>query len=152
VSEGSTPSFALRFFLGIAFAATGLFTILTALDVSPFRASNIHGPPWIGVALGAAFASAALVLWFQDAALRRPWLSSAFGLLIIGAMASLANWIAFGPGTRECSGRRGQRAAGDARQDRRYAHRARAGTALPRLPRGQARAPGARWCWARLRA
>jgi hypothetical protein len=104
VSDEGTPSPTLRFFMGIAFAAAGIFPILAALDIGPFESSAIHGPPWIGVAVGAAFIGGALFLWFQEAATRHAWLGHLFALLIVAALAALANWIAFGPGPRECTG------------------------------------------------
>jgi hypothetical protein len=104
VSDDGAPSFALRFFMGIAFAAAGLFPILAAFDVGPFESKSINGPPWIGVAAGAVFLTGAVFLFFHDAATRYPWLGSAFAFLIVAAFATLANWIAFGSGPRECSG------------------------------------------------
>jgi hypothetical protein len=104
VNETAPPSFALRFFMGIAFAAAGLFPILAAFDIGPFHSDSINGPPWIGVAAGVVFLMGAVFLFFQDAATRLPWLGSAFAFVIIAAFAALANWIAMGPGPRECSG------------------------------------------------
>jgi hypothetical protein len=104
VSDVGAPSFALRFFMGIAFAAAGMFPILAAFDVGPFHSDSINGPPWIGVALGAVFLTGALFLFFHGAATRTPWLGSAFAFLIVAAFAVLLNWIALGPGPRECTG------------------------------------------------
>jgi hypothetical protein len=101
--DGNVAPFAFRLFAGVAFAAAGLFPILAAFDVGPFRASSINGPPWIGVAAGAIFITGGLFVWFQEAAVRRPWLGSALALAIVAGFAALANWIAFGPETRECS-------------------------------------------------
>ncbi len=103
MSDGHVPPFLFRFFLGIAFAAAGMFPILSALDVAPFHASQINGPPWVGVAAGAIFLAGAVFLWLYDVALRAPWLGSALAFLIVAGFAALANWIAFGPGTRQCT-------------------------------------------------
>ena len=97
------PSFATRFFMGIAFAAAGVSPILAAFDVGPFKSSSINGPPWVGIAAGAIFLAGALFIWFHGPATRRPWLGGLFAFAMVGAFASLTNWIAFGPGPRECS-------------------------------------------------
>jgi hypothetical protein len=103
VSDGSTPSFGVRLLMGTAFAAGGVFPILAAFDVGPFKSSSINGPPWIGIAAGSIFLAGAFFIWFHGPATRRPWLGGLFAFAMVSAFASLTNWIAFGPGPRECS-------------------------------------------------
>jgi hypothetical protein len=104
MSDGEAPPFAVRLCMGVGFAAVGLMPVLSALDVAPFSASNINGPPWLGLVIGAVFLSGAMFLLVYDASVRFPWIGSALAIALLVGFAVIGNWIAFGVGRRECSG------------------------------------------------
>ncbi len=119
MSDGATPTALVRYLLGFVCATVGAFPILSAFDVGPFHPDSINGPPWLGVVAGGIFLLGALVVWTHEATLRRPWLGTLFAVALLLAFAAIGNWIAFGVGSRECSGGlaagavAGARAAGD---------------------------------------
>jgi len=104
VSDSDVPSFGVRVVLGLLFAAMGLFPILAAFDVAPMHARDIHGPPWLGLVAGGIFVLGGIFLVIYDATIRYPWLGSLFALALVGGLGAIGNWIAFGAGTRVCSG------------------------------------------------
>lgn len=87
--------------IGLLFVAVGILPMLAAFDIGPLRPEDINGPPWLGFAAGGIFVAAGLaVIAGPQAAL----LSGLFGLLALGGLAAIGNWIAFGAGERVCSG------------------------------------------------
>jgi hypothetical protein len=79
----------------------GTIPMLAAFDVGPLRATDIHGPPWIGFVAGGLFILAGLGVLAGNR-LRHGPVGYAFVVLVLCAFAALGNWIAFGPGPRQC--------------------------------------------------
>jgi len=99
-SQAPLPPVA-RLLAGLLCLAAGVLPILAAFDLGPLHARDINGPPWLGIAAGGVFALAGVAVLLGASA---PLLSGALVFLILGAFAAIGNWIAFGPGPRECSG------------------------------------------------
>lgn len=87
--------------IGLLFAACGVIPILAAFDIGPFSSDEINGPPWLGLVAGGLFVVAGIMLMIGK---MHPWLRDGFAILILGGMAAIGNWIAFGVGERVCSG------------------------------------------------
>jgi hypothetical protein len=105
MSEPSDKSLspAGRLFFGLLCGLAGIFPFLAAFDVGPLRQEDINGPPWLAAVAGGVFILAGIAVARGEQAQQ-----SVFGhfllLGIIGSFAAIGNWIAFGPGLRECSG------------------------------------------------
>ncbi len=86
---------------GLLCAACGVLPLLAAFDIGPLHPSDIHGPPWLGIAAGGVFvcAGAAVALGGE-----LPLLRTLFALLTMIGLAALGNWVAFGAGARSCGG------------------------------------------------
>ena len=91
-----------RILIGLLCVAGGLMPVLAAFDLGPLGRSAINGPPWLGFLAGAIFITAGIALMLGERQRHSP-LSYGLFALIIGAFAAIANWIAFGPGPRECA-------------------------------------------------
>ena len=91
-----------RIAIGTACIAGGALPVLAAFDVGPLRQSDINGPPWLGIAAGGVFILGGIALLSGERGRKGP-LAYALFALIMGGFAAIANWIAFGPGPRECS-------------------------------------------------
>jgi hypothetical protein len=89
--------------IGLLFGLAGLFPFLAAFDVGPLRQEDINGPPWLGAVAGGMFMLAGVAVSLGEKA-RDSLLSHVIALAIIAGFAAVGNWIAFGPGLRECSG------------------------------------------------
>lgn len=87
--------------IGLLFIASGLMPILAAHDIGPLRREDINGPAWLGIAAGSAFAGAGAAM---IAGVTSPLAARIFGLLAIGGLATIGNWVAFGAGERICGG------------------------------------------------
>jgi hypothetical protein len=101
--------------LGVLTAAMGVFVILLALGVIPSNAGSWHAPGWVGALAGLAFlfGGAAVVMQTAITGDRGPdgdlpataprWLRAIYYLMvlaIVGALAAVGSWVAFGPGER----------------------------------------------------
>ena len=100
---------------GLFALAMGVFIMLVATGILPAKGSA-HAPAWIGVLAGLAFALAGFVIVVRAAAggdpnedlpADAPWwmrfIQYGFGLGVIGALAAIGTWVAFGPGHRAFS-------------------------------------------------
>ena len=76
--------------------------MLAAFDIGPIGIEKINGPPWLGFVSGGIFVAAGLLVILGKKA--PPLLKHLLALLLVGSMAAIANWIAFGVGDRVCSG------------------------------------------------
>lgn len=94
---------AARLALGALCIAAGVLPILAAFDVGPFHQRDIHGPPWLAGVAGGIFVVAGIAMFMGESG-RKGWLSQVLFFCLLGAFAAIGNWIAFGPGPRECSG------------------------------------------------
>lgn len=87
--------------IGLVFVAAGILPMLAAFDVGPLGRADINGPPWLGFAGGGIFVTAGLAIMAGPQA---PLVGGLFGVLTLGGLAAIGNWIAFGAGERACSG------------------------------------------------
>ena len=62
-----------------------------------------EAPRGVVALVGAVFLGAAVALWPATRRLPR-WMSAVATLVIVGGLCVLANWVAFGPGLRACTG------------------------------------------------
>lgn len=92
-----------RLIVGLVSVLAGLFPFLAAFDIGPLGREDINGPPWLGAVAGGIFILAGVAVSLGERA-RDSVLSHLLVLAIIAGFAAVANWIAFGPGLRECSG------------------------------------------------
>jgi len=97
-----TPSPTSRIVFGLVCIGSGLLPALASFDLGPLDSGDINGPPWLGFLAGAIFIAAGIALILGDR-LRDSAFSHGLFALMIGAFAAIANWIAFGPGPRECT-------------------------------------------------
>lgn len=88
--------------LGLAFVAAGVLPILAAFDIGPLRREDINGPPWLAIAAGGIFVLAGIAGMIGGERRDHPVSYLIVGV-IVAAFAAIADWIAFGPGTRQCS-------------------------------------------------
>ena len=100
--------------IGVLVSLTGLGILLVALDIIPTDPRKFEAPHWVVGAAGLAFFLAGIAL------IKAPppgtpeavaaggrftsWWSFALGLGIVGSLAAVANWVAFGPGPRKFQG------------------------------------------------
>ncbi len=106
--------------LGVVFNAVGAWVVLVAAGVLPANTTaEAQAPGWVIAAVGLSFmfCGAAVIVGFAvaggvgpngDLAPGTPFairlLHNFFGLGIIGLLAAVASWIAFGAGERRFSG------------------------------------------------
>lgn len=93
---------AARLLIGLFCIALGTLPVLAAFDIGPLRQRDINGPPWLGAAAGGVFVLAGLAV-LTGSSERKTLLSYVMLFLILGSFAAIGNWIAFGPGPRQCS-------------------------------------------------
>lgn len=101
--------------LGLVLIAGGLFLVLFALGVVPGAGPSLEAPPWVAACAGLAFAlcGGAVIIGFAVAGGAAPdgdlpagtptWIrliQYLLGLGIVGSLAAIATWVAFGPGPR----------------------------------------------------
>jgi hypothetical protein len=104
--------------LGLAVGAMGALIILVAVGIIPGGDAPLEAPGWVVAAAGCAFvlAGAAMIVGYAVAGGATPdgdlppgtprWVRvtrSLLGLGIIGSLAAVATWVAFGPGPRAFS-------------------------------------------------
>ena len=91
------------------FVTAGVGMILVAADVIPTDLRKFQAPRWVAGAVGLIFAMAGIAMATarpgDSAPGARATLRTFLPVLgIVGGMAAIANWIAFGPGERHFSG------------------------------------------------
>ena len=99
---------------GALVSLTGLMILFIALDIIPTDPATFHAPHWVVGAAGLAFFLAGIAVitappaGTPEAAAAgsrfTSWSTFALGLGIVGSLAAVANWIAFGPGPRRFQG------------------------------------------------
>ena len=87
--------------LGLLLIACGALPALAAFDVGPLRREDINGPALLGIAAGCSFGGAGLALIAGE---QSPLAARLFGIVALGGLATIGNWVAFGGGSRECGG------------------------------------------------
>ncbi|MBI5900991.1 MAG: hypothetical protein HZB40_17440 [Rhodocyclales bacterium] len=87
--------------LGLLLIACGALIALAAFGIGPLRDEGINGPAMLGVAAGGCFGGAGLAL---IAGPQSPLAARLFGILALGGLAVIGNWVAFGGGGRDCGG------------------------------------------------
>lgn len=100
--ESAPLSARARWFFGLFTVALGLAPMLAAFDVGPLHSRDINGPPWLGFVAGGIFVLGGLGVIAGERARNHP-LSWVMFFAVIAGFAAIANWIAFGVGTRQCS-------------------------------------------------
>jgi hypothetical protein len=100
--------------VGTLCALMGLVILFVALGIIPTDESNFHAPHWVVGAAGLAFFLAGLAILTgppagtpeasTPEASRTTWRGLVLGLGVVGALAAVFNWVAFGPGPRSFSG------------------------------------------------
>lgn len=90
-----------RILIGLFCILIGLMPMLAAFDLGPLERSAINGPPWLGLLAGGVFVAAGIFVLASER-MRQGILAHGLFALVIGSFAAIANWIAFGPGPREC--------------------------------------------------
>lgn len=81
--------------------------MLAALDVIPTPDSSFHAPRWVAFLAGSLFFTVGMWILMQAIVgeSRAKVFGAAVGFSVVVGLAFLANWVAFGSGTREgCSG------------------------------------------------
>ena len=96
------PTTPVRFGLGLLLIAAGVLPILAAFDVGRLHQADIHGPPWLAGLDGGIFVLSGVAMLFGNSNPNHP-LSYVLMFVLLAAFAAIGNWIAFGPGPRECS-------------------------------------------------
>lgn len=92
-----------RLIVGLLCVALGLFPFLAAFDIGPLHRRDINGPPWLGAVAGGMFILSGLAVAAGEERHDHP-LFHLITLAMVAGLAAMANWIAFGPGPRQCSG------------------------------------------------
>jgi hypothetical protein len=96
--------------LGAICVAAGLLIVLVAADVIPTDPARFQAPRWVVSAGGLMFVVAGVALatfsapGAPEGAGQTTWRSFLLGGTIVGLMAAILNWIAFGPGERRFGG------------------------------------------------
>jgi hypothetical protein len=105
-------------FIGLFAIAMGVITVLIAGGMIPAKpAKGEHAPMWLAVLSGSIFLLAGTAIMLRalaggtaengdlpaDAPLWLRVLYYAMGLTIVGALAAIGTWVAFGPGERTFS-------------------------------------------------
>lgn len=96
--------------LGALCVGLGLLIVLLAAGVIPADEKSFHAPRWVVSAAGLVFVLAGVALatasvpGAPEGAGRTTWRSFVLGGAIVGLMAAILNWIAFGPGERRFGG------------------------------------------------
>lgn len=85
---------------GLLFVVVGCFPILAAFDIGPIGTAEINGPPWLAAAAGGVFVAGGLMVMLGE---DLPWVRDLLVVSILVGLGAIANWIAFGAGTRACS-------------------------------------------------
>ena len=90
-----------RLWFGLTFVAFGIMPMLATFDIGLLGPEDINGPAWLGLATGGVFVMAGLAV---IAGPDRPVFNSILSILVVGGLAAIGNWIAFGVGERVCGG------------------------------------------------
>jgi hypothetical protein len=96
--------------MGGLFGLVGLVILLLALRIIPSAESKFQAPHWVVGAAGLAFFLVGILLLTTppaqtpEAAARTTWRSFLLGGGVVGSMAAIFNWVAFGPGPRHFGG------------------------------------------------
>jgi hypothetical protein len=95
--------------VGALCALMGLVILFVALGIIPTDESKLHAPHWVVGAAGLMFFLAGIAILTgpppdTPEASRTTWRTFLLGLGIVGALAAVFNWVAFGPGPRAFGG------------------------------------------------
>lgn len=95
------PSDGQRLVIGLFAVSLGMIPILAGFDVPPFAAGKVRGvPDWLLLVAGATFICGGLAAMTQK---KIAALSELFALAVLVGLATMANWIGFGAGPRNCT-------------------------------------------------
>ena len=96
--------------VGACIMVVGLLIVLMSADVIPTDERKFHAPRWVVSACGLMFVLAGVALaafsapGAPEGAGRPTWRSFLLGGSIVGLLAAVFNWVAFGPGERRFGG------------------------------------------------
>jgi hypothetical protein len=95
--------------VGALCALMGLVILFVALGIIPTDESKLRAPHWVVGAAGLMFFLAGIAILTgpppdTPEASRTTWRTFLLGLGIVGALAAVFNWVAFGPGPRAFGG------------------------------------------------
>ena len=96
--------------MGGLFGLVGLAILLLALGLLPVDEARLETPRWVVGAAGLAFFLIGILLLTTppsqtpEAAARITWRTLLLGGGVVGALAAVFNWVAFGPGPRAFGG------------------------------------------------
>jgi len=95
--------------VGALCSLMGLVILFVALGIIPTDESKLHAPHWVVGAAGLMFFLAGIAILTgpppdTPEASRTTWRTFLLGLGIVGALAAVFNWVAFGPGPRAFGG------------------------------------------------
>ena len=95
--------------VGALCSLMGLVILFVALGIIPTDESKLHAPHWVVGAAGLMFFLAGIAILTgpppdTPVASRTTWRTFLLGLGIVGALAAVFNWVAFGPGPRAFGG------------------------------------------------
>lgn len=92
-----------RLLLGGLVGVAGLTVVGVGTRVIPSDPESLHAPQWVMVAAGGMFA--VVGAWIVSAGTRvGEYLGYMVAPLVLTVLLSIAHWVAFGPGARQCSG------------------------------------------------
>jgi len=86
---------------GALFVVIGLSVLLVAVGVIPADPASVHAPPWVLGSVGVVFTLGGVMTFTMQ---MDPWINDLLAILLIGCMAAISSWVAFGPGERQFSG------------------------------------------------
>lgn len=86
---------------GAIFIATGAAIMGIGVGWIEVDPSSVHAPYWVLTACGGVFVLGGVMTWTSRLDER---VNHLLALILVGMFASIASWIAFGPGEREFSG------------------------------------------------
>jgi hypothetical protein len=87
--------------LGLFVGTIGLVLLFVAFGGGPLASIDLPGPLWLAAAVGGLFLATGFALLLGRVSTA---VSAVAGLLIVGGLAFIANYLAFAAGARVCSG------------------------------------------------
>ncbi len=87
---------------GLAALAAGLVPMLSALGIIPAPERSFNAPRWVVFVAGSLFFLGGVMILVQAVVKDAMSFASFVGATMLTGLMVIGNWIAFGPGNREC--------------------------------------------------